>query len=134
MNRRITSAFLVLIFLQSPGAHSQRKPSSPELFDAVWQTINDNFYDPSFGGVDWKAIRQKYSPEVAKVTDDRSFIALAYRMMGELHTSHLEIYPAKAPQVGIGIRTSKMDDQVVVTRLALGSDAQRQGVRIGGVL
>jgi len=26
------------------------------LFDATWSTVNDNFYDPAFHGVDWKAV------------------------------------------------------------------------------
>jgi carboxyl-terminal processing protease len=46
-------------------AQPNQKPSYSELFDSVWQTINDNFYDPAFGGADWKAIRQKYAPQVA---------------------------------------------------------------------
>ena len=28
-------------------------------FDDVWQTINDTFYDPTFGGVDWAAVRAR---------------------------------------------------------------------------
>ena len=84
-------ALAILSLAGACAAQDTRKPTYPELFEAVWQAINDNFYDPSFGGVDWKAMRQKYQPEVAKVTDDNSFTALAYRMMRELHVSHLEL-------------------------------------------
>ncbi len=27
-----------------------------EIFEAVWQTVNDNYFDPTFGGQDWQAI------------------------------------------------------------------------------
>jgi hypothetical protein len=26
-------------------------------FDDVWQTVHDTFYDPTFGGVNWDAVR-----------------------------------------------------------------------------
>jgi carboxyl-terminal processing protease len=78
-------ALLALVLVGPCAAQETRKPTYAELFDAVWQTINDNFYDPNFGGVDWKAMRQKYQPEMTKVTDDNSFVTLAYRMMHEFH-------------------------------------------------
>jgi carboxyl-terminal processing protease len=115
-------------------AQPSPQPSYPELFNLVWQTINENFYDPSFGGVDWKKVRQKYSPEVAKLKDDRSFGDLAYRMMRELQASHLYLSPGQARRVGIGIRTSVLEDQLVITQVAVGSDAQRKNVRVGDVL
>ncbi|HEY0171498.1 MAG TPA: hypothetical protein VGB98_10780 [Pyrinomonadaceae bacterium] len=53
-------ALIALSLVKPPAPQDTRKPTYPELFQAVWQTINENFYDPNFGGVDWKAIRQKY--------------------------------------------------------------------------
>jgi carboxyl-terminal processing protease len=133
MNRIIA---LLLIVLASGSVYAQTSPqlSYPQLFNLVWQTINDNFYDPSFGGVDWKRVRQKYSPEVVNVKDDRSFVDLAYRMMRELKASHLYLSPGQARQVGIGIRITRLEDQFVVTQVAVGSDAERQNVRVGDVL
>jgi carboxyl-terminal processing protease len=133
MNRIIA---LLLIMLPSGSLYAQPspQPSYPQLFNLVWQTINDNFYDPSFGGVDWKKVRQKYSPEVAKVKDDRAFGDLAYRMMRELQASHLYLSPGQARRVGIGIRTSRLEDQFVITQVAVGSDAERKNVRVGDVL
>ena len=133
--KRVLLATLIALSLVRPlTAQAPRKPAYPELFDALWQTINDNFYDPTFGGIDWKAIRQKYSPEVANVKDDQSFISLAYRMMRELHASHLELTPLLAPRVGIGLRTTRLDGKTVITTVAIASDAQRQGLRVGDVL
>ena len=133
MNRII--ALLLIIFASaSLFAQTPPQPSYPELFNLVWQTINDNFYDPSFGGVDWKKVRQKYSLEVAKVKDDRAFGDLASRMMRELKASHLYLSPGQARRVGIGIRTTRIENQFVVTQVAVASDAERQNVRVGDVL
>src|SRR5258705_976106 len=134
MMRRALLIVLVVFSLAGSSAGQTRRPSYLELFDAVWQTINDNFYDPAFGGVDWKATRQKYLPEVAGVKDDQAFLTLAYRMMRELHASHLDLVPLQAPLVGIGIRTRQIEGVRIITTVAIASDAQKQGVRVGDVL
>src|SRR5437870_5365779 len=35
-------------------------------FEMVWQTVDKNFYDPKFNGVDWKAVHDRYAPLVAR--------------------------------------------------------------------
>src|SRR5262245_47204433 len=84
LKRQIATLILLVIWTPLSWAQTPRKPSYQELFEAVWQTINDNFFDPSFGGVDWKGLRQRYQAEVGKIKDDSSFTELAYRMMREL--------------------------------------------------
>ncbi len=127
-------ALVALTLVRPCVAQDTRKPTYPELFEAVWQTINDNFYDPSFGGVDWKAMRRKYQPEVAKVTDDNSFTALAYRMMRELHVSHLDLVPRQLVQSGIAVRSKRIEEKRIITTVATASDAQKQGLRVGDLL
>ena len=45
-------------------------PADPRIaadlksFDLVWQRVADLFYDPSYGGVDWKAVRAELPPEI----------------------------------------------------------------------
>ena len=134
MKARILAVFLTLVVAQVLCGQTSRKPSYQDLFDAVWSTINDNFYDPSFGGVNWKAIREKYASEVAKVKDDGAFLDVTYRMMGELHVSHLGLRPSQARQVGIGIRTWRLDGKNVITTVAFASNAQTQGLRAGDLL
>ena len=124
-------ASLILSLVRPCAAQETRQPTYPELFEAVWQTINDNFYDPSFGGVDWKAVRRKYQPEVAKVTDDNSFVALAYHMMRELRVSHLELVPRQLVQSGIAVRSKRIEGKSIITAVAIASDAQKRGLRIG---
>src|ERR1700720_1446776 len=134
MKKYFLIALVVFALARPCAAQDARKPTYPELFDAVWQTINDNFYDPTFGGVDWKSVRQKYQPEVAKVKDDNSFVALAYRMMRELHVSHLELVPRQLTQSGIAVRSRRIEDKSTITTVAIASDAQKQGLRVGDLL
>jgi C-terminal processing protease CtpA/Prc len=38
-----------------------------EMFEEIWRTINDNYADPTFGGVDWGAVRERYRPRIEMV-------------------------------------------------------------------
>jgi carboxyl-terminal processing protease len=67
-----------------------------ESFQIVWQTVNDLFYDPKFGGVNWAGVKQRYEPLVAKVANDREFHQLLQQMVNELHQSHFMVIPKEA--------------------------------------
>lgn len=67
-----------------------------EAFQIVWQTVNDLFYDPKFGGVDWAGVRKRYEPLVAKAGSDRDFHMLLQQMLNELHQSHFIVIPREA--------------------------------------
>ena len=67
-----------------------------EAFQIVWQTVNDLFYDPKFGGVDWAQARERYQPQVAKAGNDREFHLLLQEMLNELHQSHFMVVPREA--------------------------------------
>ena len=42
---------------QRPGAGAVHQAVGVASFDETWQTINDTFYDRTFGGVNWAAVR-----------------------------------------------------------------------------
>jgi len=68
-----------------------------QMFDEAWGALNDNFYDPNFHGVDWKAMKRKYRPIAAEVVDREDFYDVIRLMLGELNSSHLGIYGPKDP-------------------------------------
>lgn len=75
----------------------QSDPSKrQEAFEIVWQTVNDLFYDPKFGGVDWAQVRDRYQPQIAKAGNDRAFHLLLQEMLNELHQSHFMVVPREA--------------------------------------
>lgn len=62
-----------------------------EVFHEAWTYLNDNFFDPEFNGVNWKAVRERFAPhiEAARTPDEmRRLISL---MLGELNASHMGI-------------------------------------------
>jgi len=88
---------------QQPSASPIASPSiqsdlskRQEAFQIVWQTVNDFFYDPKFGGVNWAQVRDRYQPQVAKAGTDREFHLLLQQMLNELHQSHFIVVPREA--------------------------------------
>ena len=67
-----------------------------ETFEIVWKTVNQTFYDPKFGGVDWQAVHERYAPMVARVTSDAELHTLLQLMVNELHQSHFFVIPPQA--------------------------------------
>src|SRR5260221_8115349 len=67
--------------------------TSPEVraktFEKVWSTVNERFYDPTFGGVDWKAVHDKYLPIVSAAKSDGDFYDSVREMLALLKVSHL---------------------------------------------
>lgn len=117
MNRLITiirsGLFLAVLLVAAPPQAFGQEPTAPappvsatlvesnpakrqEAFQIVWQTVNDSFYDPKFGGVDWAEVRERYQPQVAKVSNDREFHQLLQQMLNELHRSHFLVIPREA--------------------------------------
>ncbi|HEX7314436.1 MAG TPA: S41 family peptidase [Pyrinomonadaceae bacterium] len=120
-----------------------------ETFETVWRTVNENHFDPTFGGLDWAAIGERYRPLAAAAKTDAEFYDVLRRMVGELKLSHFAVYPpgafdgAAPPSGGASARPERgsagldvriLNSQAVVTRIDKGSAAERAGLRTGHVI
>jgi carboxyl-terminal processing protease len=109
-------------------------------FDEVWQTINDTYYDPKFGGLDWKAVRAELRPRAEAAATPDDIRAIIRDMLGRLKQSHFvlmspssadEMLPGPAA-VAVELRVALPD--VVITRVTPQSPAERAGIRTGEVV
>lgn len=62
-----------------------------EAFSAAWVTINQNYYDKTFGGLDWNKVRAEFEPRVVAAKTDAEFHVLLTEMIGRLGRSHLAV-------------------------------------------
>jgi len=62
-----------------------------EVFHEAWTYLNDNFFDPEFNGVDWKAVRQRFAPHIEAARTPDEVRRLIQLMLGELNASHMGI-------------------------------------------
>ena len=70
-----------------------------QIFNEAWRTERDFYYDPTMRGLDWAAVKERYSrllPFVAHRTDLNYLIG---DMIGELSTSHAYVYGGEMPEV-----------------------------------
>jgi tricorn protease len=85
----------------------KREEEYQEIFDQCWRSLDENFYDPRFHGVDWNKVRERYRPLVKHVTTEEDLHALISLMLGELNASHLGIKGAdpqpEAPTPDLGL-------------------------------
>src|SRR5215475_5308231 len=127
---RLRLALLAAVVLCAPAQASDY----PALFDKVWSTVNDNFYDPGFHGVDWKAVGARYRARLGGVKNDKDFETLASAMLEEIGTSHIYIVPPKnssASGAGIGVDFRDIGGETIVSEVTPLSDAD---VRVGDKL
>jgi carboxyl-terminal processing protease len=78
---------------QSRARKNPARERREKTFQMVWQTVNDENFDPTFGGVDWAAVRTRYAPRVARVATDQQLYELLEEMVGEIPQSHFAIIP-----------------------------------------
>jgi carboxyl-terminal processing protease len=80
--------------LQEPKAtEADAAQRRKEAFEIVWQTVKDNHYDPTFGGLDWDKLREEFAPRVALARSDRELHLLLQQMLNRLGQSHFAIIP-----------------------------------------
>jgi len=102
------------------------------VFTKAWETINRNFYDPKFNGVNWPQMKDKYLPLAEAATDKAQLLDVLQKMLGELHTSHTAI--SGDFQYGTGLGYSQIEGRWLVSRVAPGSPAQLAGIEPGSIL
>ena len=71
-----------------------------EVFNQAWEFLNDNFYDPSFHGANWNAVRETYAPIIAGARTPDEMRRLLNLMIGEMNASHMGI---SGPPGGTGL-------------------------------
>lgn len=112
-----------------------------EVFEKVWKTIEEKYYDPSFNGVDWEAVRGRYRPQIEAAAGEEEFYELLNRMAGELRDAHTRV---RSPRQGrerrnreatsAGVRLFEVEGTPVVFDVAPDSEAARAGVLPGMVV
>ena len=136
--------FLILIAVQFyiPFFNNQKNVYL-DYFDMIWQTVKEQHFDPTFGGLDWDRIRDQYRPLMGKVENDQNFYPLINRMLFRLSLSHLRVIPPGdwgrlEPELfaegSAGIDIRFLNNAAVITSIEPGSPAEEAGLRPSQVI
>ncbi len=120
----------------TPSLSPEKLAEYQEIFDIVWETVNEAYFDPDFNGVDWEAMYDEYLPKINTAENDEAFYILMNEMCFELGVSHIAVLPPDSNDLepvlsspataGIDIRL--IDDKAVITKVEAGSAADRAGL------
>jgi len=83
-----------------------RKEEWKQIFNESWRHFSQFFYAPNMHGIDWVAVRNKYSQLLPNVTHRTDLTYLIGEMIGELNTGHCYVTGGEIPQtknIGIGL-------------------------------
>ncbi|HEV2180154.1 MAG TPA: S41 family peptidase, partial [Gemmatimonadaceae bacterium] len=94
-----------------------------QMYREAWRLERDYFYDRDMNGVDWAAMRKKYEPLAARVTDRDELSDVFGQMIGELSALHMFVY-------GGDIQTSTEQIQTGSLGAELARDAAAGGYRV----
>jgi len=111
------------------------------VFDDVWSTINERYYDAQFHGLDWNVQRENFRVLAARAGSSRELYSVLRRMIATLDDSHTRVYPPEEkfdwwrPRfVSVGILVKEVGGLPVVGSVQRGSAAERAGLRAGDLI
>ncbi|MGH2412224.1 MAG: S41 family peptidase [Microcystaceae cyanobacterium] len=156
----LATGMALLVGLRLP-VFSTPSGANTSVFEQVWETVEENFYDPNFNGVDWQALRQKYEATARQAQSKKELALTINQMLSALKTSHTHFYTPEEPEYyqllaifqpgssqlqqqikkwfpkgkieysGIGLFTRQIEGQTFVSGVLEGSPAERAGVLVG---
>lgn len=123
----------------APASHARAERI--EIFEEVWSAINEQYYDPSFHGVDWQEVHDRYRPRVEAAENDVEFYRLFEEMLAVLRDAHTVFnHPQSSagnninPPGSVGISLAEVEGKTAITAVEPDSDAARAGVKPGMIL
>lgn len=112
-------------------------------FETVWKTINEKYFDPSFNGLDWTEVHDRYQPKITAAQNEEEYYLLINKMLFELNVSHIavvppddlgQIEPILSAEGSIGIDVRIIEDNAVITSVKSDSPGEQAGLKPGYII
>ena len=143
MRLRMIVLFIALaIFVEITPCRSENKEYL-STFEIAWKKVNETYFDPTFGGLNWKDVHDRYQPQIASAEKDEEFYDLINKMLWELKVSHAYLVPPGSwalfePLVfaegSTGIDIRLLNGEAVITSVKPESPASKAGLCPGYVI
>jgi carboxyl-terminal processing protease len=111
------------------------------VFDDVWETIQERYYDPKFHGIDWQEKRTTFRPVAARAANAQEFYDVLRQMIASLRDAHTRVYSPDekfdwwSPRfVTVGLTIREVESAPTVIQIEPGSAASRIDIRPGDVI
>jgi len=121
-----------------PPSMNLTKTEYMENFDILAEAIDKHFSFFVHKGIDWQTVIARYRPRVERTRTTKEFYHLIYQLIRELKDFHSWLCNYKdVPSLGRfspQISTRMIERKAVVTDVANGSEAYKNGLRRGSVI
>jgi carboxyl-terminal processing protease len=111
------------------------------VFDDVWETIQERYYDPAFRGIDWNSKRTTFRPAAAQAANSLEFYEVLRQMISSLKDAHTRVYSPEEkfdwwnPRfVTVGLTIREVDARPTVVKVEPKSIPDGAGIRAGDVI
>lgn len=112
-----------------------------ELFEKVWNLVNERYYDPKMNGVDWASQKARYKPQIEPTNSDDEFYEVMKRMVGNMNDAHTRfLTPREARDrrnrkgVTAGVLLSKVEGKTVVEKVLPHASGELAKVKPGMIV
>jgi carboxyl-terminal processing protease len=138
---KIDLMILLLITLTQRGMSQSQEAKNLKIFDIILTTLDSDYFDPTYGGLDWKSITESYRPKIKAYRSDDTLYYLLDKMLFTLGVSHLAALPPDKlneigdPQLTVdgtsGLDIAYLDGKAVITKVLPNSPAYEVNLRPG---
>lgn len=117
-----------------------QKQANIDSFEYVWKTVQDRHWDPTLGGLDWKAVHDELRPKVEAATSTAEARQVMADMLSRLHQTHFGVFPGEiykefdspgSTDGDLGLDVRVLEGHAIVTSVTAGSPAATHGVKPG---
>lgn len=89
-----------LVFLSFSSAQGAEANGYGERFDVAWGLVAERYWDETYGGLDWGALKREYRPRAVAARSDRAFYGVLERLYDRLGDEHsVFVPPAKVARI-----------------------------------
>ena len=111
------------------------------VFDDVWETIQERYYDPAFRGIDWQAKRATFRPVAARAANTQEFYDVLRQMIASLKDAHTRVYSPDekfdwwSPRfVTVGLTVREVQGAPTIIHIDPNSAAAKTDIQQGDVI
>jgi len=111
------------------------------VFDDVWETIQERYYDPTHNGIDWQAKRNVFRPAAAKANSAYELYDVMRQMIASLKDAHTRVYSPDEKfdwwnprYVTVGLTIREIQGVPVVVQVESGSAAAKTDIHPGDAI
>jgi carboxyl-terminal processing protease len=142
---RLAAAVLVaaaFVAAGAPAALRAQAPAAAQTFDAVWNIVRTNSFDPKFDAEQWDRARAELRPRALAAKTPGELRAVLGDLLGRIGLSHFAVIPGSPDAPGDrsdltgepGFDVRLIDRQLVVTTVEPEGPADAAGVRPGWIV